>query len=124
MCAQRNKTDRRAGFTLLEAVVALFLAALGLGVLYQGFAASARMERVAEDRHKILMVAEQVLQRARSGGLKDGATGEQNGIAWQVVRGTLAERDNGSKLAEIQVRALAPDGAQVNLRTEVLVTQP
>lgn len=124
MCKRPGQTDARAGFTLLEAVVALFLAALGLGVLYQGFAASARMQRVAEDRQQVLMVAEDVLYRAREGGLKDGDTGDQDGIAWQVVRGPLAERDKGPKLDEIQVQAMGPDGAQVSLRTEILVARP
>lgn len=124
MCKRYRQTDRRAGFTLLESVVALFLAALGLGVLYQGFAAASRMQRVAEDRHQVLLVAEQVMDRARFGGLKDGDTGEQAGIAWQVVRGPLAQRESGPALEEIQVQALGSGGAKVNLRTEFLVAKP
>jgi general secretion pathway protein I len=79
---------REAGFTLIEALVALVLLALAAGAFYQGIELGARGASTAAREAAALSVAQSRLAEAvafglRSGGIWSGETGD--GIAWATT---------------------------------------
>jgi prepilin-type N-terminal cleavage/methylation domain-containing protein len=69
----------RAGFTLLESVIAIALASAGLAALYQVYASSARAELLANDAEDAASLAQQLMATARP-----GDRGEAGSFLWQV----------------------------------------
>jgi prepilin-type N-terminal cleavage/methylation domain-containing protein len=70
----------RAGFTLLESVIAIALASAGLAALYQVYASSARAELLANSAEDAASLAQQLMATTRPG--DSGETGE---FSWQVT---------------------------------------
>jgi general secretion pathway protein I len=77
-----------AGFTLVEALVALVLLALAAGAFYQGIELGARGARIAQRDSAAVAVAQNRLEEAVAIGQRADAprSGEtDDGIAWQTT---------------------------------------
>lgn len=55
--------NRDSGFSLLEAIVALAIVSVSLGLMMQGLAASAKMTKRAEDRYFATILAQSNIHR-------------------------------------------------------------
>ncbi|GJL97574.1 MAG: hypothetical protein DHS20C06_13910 [Hyphobacterium sp.] len=71
--------SNRAGFTLLESVIAIALASAGLAALYQVYASSARAELLANDAEDAASLAQHLMATSRP-----GEGGETGAFTWQV----------------------------------------
>ncbi len=82
---------RQSGFTLLEAVAALTLLGLGLGILYAGYLQAARIEAKAARTEAAFDLARSVLDQAEAGAISGGWGEEPQapGLAWEIIRAPL-----------------------------------
>lgn len=110
--------NRRAGFTLVEAVVATALAAMGFALIFQGLGGAARLSGASTISAKAVLVASSVLaegtlhpQEGRSQGISDG-------IAWTLTSSVLVQREDGVKLMRYDVLAEGANGRRVRLVSE------
>lgn len=71
--------SNRAGFSLLESVIAITLASAGLAALYQVYASSARAELLANEAEAAASLAQQLMATSRP-----GDHGEAGSFVWQV----------------------------------------
>lgn len=69
MNTRGNKAPRRAGFTLLEVIVALSILAVGIIAIMQLFPVSIRQQRVAQERSVIASLAKTELGKVRVSGV-------------------------------------------------------
>ncbi len=104
----------RAGFTLLETVVAIALASAGLAAIYQVYASSARAEQAADETEAAARIAEFLLLTART-----GTTGETEGFAWTME--TAPNRD-WTGLETLTLRMRTPSGREIELQLDRPVT--
>lgn len=114
-----------AGFTLLEALIAIVVLAIGLGTLYQAFGTGVRAIPVAEDHLAARQLAQSLLEehltaRAMRAGR---ANGTHDRFTWEIVMApaareyTPAPRQDGWQLMEIAVVVGWPPRRQVRLDT-------
>lgn len=100
----------RAGFTLLETVVAIALASAGLAAVYQVYASSARAEEAASETELAAQIAEFLLLTA-----EEGTTGEIDGFAWRIE----ADRNpDWAGLETLTLQLTAPSGREYELRLD------
>ncbi|MCH8490691.1 MAG: prepilin-type N-terminal cleavage/methylation domain-containing protein [Oceanicaulis sp.] len=106
----------RSGFTLVEALVAMLVAAAGFVAVYQIYANAARSERAASDVAHGVRLAEAFLAEAR---LDAGETlsGEMDGWRWRVTA-SPAPAPYDSQLVRLDAEALAPSGRRISLSVE------
>jgi general secretion pathway protein I len=92
-CADRAPAHRRrarrcgpAGFTLLEAIIALAVLGIGLGVIFQGLAQGLRVRRESAENVRLAIVGERFLGEllAREGAPSEAEEGEEAGVRWRV----------------------------------------
>lgn len=113
----------KSGFTLLEAVVSLALAAAGLALLFQLSTGAVRLHAAARETAAATLVAEARLAEAAetlAGPVSE--TGETLGIAWQLQAIEQARTDQAVLLG-VSVTALTAGGRSVTLESAV-VTAP
>ncbi len=125
---------REAGFTLLEVMVALVIAGLALGVLFQGSLGGLRTAGSAGQVQEALSRAQSRLAAlGRAGGLVPGtAEGEDGGgFHWRTQVTQLDVLPPGqdrtlprAALFALEVSVTAEGGPGVRLRTERLGTAP
>jgi general secretion pathway protein I len=120
--ARRAIPRGRAGFTLLEVLVAFVILALSLGAVYQAFGIGARNARVAEAYTVAALLAE---SRLTAAGIEaplfaGTAEGEFGRYRWRQVVTTAGDPAQPASVAGAgAVRAAQPQPAQLY---EVVVT--
>jgi prepilin-type N-terminal cleavage/methylation domain-containing protein len=111
------RADRRAGFTLVETLVAAVVAGLATASLAGAVGVAARLQTRADGAAKAMLIAETVLARGASG------VTEIDGYTVNIARTDLSEPGvtvGGLVLVEIAVSVTGPDGAKRTLRTRTL----
>lgn len=112
--ARRNP---RAGFTLVETLVAAVVAGMSFSALAGAVGAAARLQAGADTAAKAMIVAEGVLAENLRG---DGA---RDGFSWRVDSADLSPPGavvGGLALVEVSVTVTAPDGRSHIVRTRRL----
>jgi len=105
---------RRDGFTLVEALVAMAIAAAGFAGLYQLLSGAAQLERSAQQVQSMTVVAESVLLRTPfmpAGQALQGAEGEYE---WSIS--AIADPELAT-LSIVTVTVFSPDGRSLRLRS-------
>ncbi len=116
-----NKAERkgaRDGFTLVEAVVATTLAAMGFALIFQGLGGAARLMDASRQSARAVLVARSVLAeavRTAQEGREGSQEGITNGIAWTLTSSVMTERQDGVRLVRYDVLAEGSSGRQVHL---------
>lgn len=101
----------RDGFTLVETVIAMALASVGLASVYQVYASAADAERAANEAAAAVRLAETLRHAAQSG------EGETAGFVWTVTTRPSPEFD---ELETVHIRLTAESGRNY----ELLVDRP
>lgn len=105
-----RRNGQKQGFTLIESVVALAIAAAGFASLYQLYATTANAERAAGETVHATRLAEGLLADP------DPQTeGESGGYAWTVE---TAPSPAGTSLQTLTVTVTAPSGREFTVVTE------
>jgi len=112
------KPSNKSGFTLLEAVIALVLAASGLAMSYQGMGGAAKLQAATQEMNRTQMVAASVLASLNTSSSEQ--SGITDGIAWSVVVEPIARNGQGQELVRIRVLASGPSGREVQLVSEIM----
>lgn len=105
-----SRAGKKNGFTLIEAVVALTLAATGFAALYQLYAGAANAERAASETVYAARLAESLMAEA-----DPEAEGESGGYRWTVER---APSPAGIALETLVLTVTAPSGREIRVVTE------
>jgi prepilin-type N-terminal cleavage/methylation domain-containing protein len=100
----------RKGFTLIEAVIAMTIAAIGFAGIYELYAGIARSERAAMETSYAAQLGEGLLASA-----SDSGEGDVNGYAWRITIEDVAEMDG---LERIRVEIDTPRGRTVRISSE------
>lgn len=87
--------DRDAGFSLIEALIALAIIAAMTGALVETVAADAHARFAVEERREALLIAQSALDAAKGGETTDSGSAHGQGpdLAWHIDR---APYDAGS----------------------------
>ncbi len=113
------------GFTLLETLIALLLAASGLAIVFQSMSGAARLHAAGIELAQTSMLAENIMTQARAAEPGAGpSSGVSNQIAWNVRFEPIARNQNGLQLIRIRVLAAGPNGREVRLVSETLQANP
>tara|TARA_R110002073_G_scaffold18859_8_gene69662 strand:+ start:6192 stop:6530 length:339 start_codon:yes stop_codon:yes gene_type:complete len=102
---------KRSGFTLIEAVIALTIAAMGMAGVYELYAGAARVERASTEITYAARLADGLL----ASGVTD-EDGEDAGYAWRVVATPVAAIPG---LRRVTVSVETPRGRTVEIVTEM-----
>lgn len=109
---------REAGFTLIEALVALAVLGVVLASVLRAYGAGFRSAERAESRTQALLIAESRLAEAAATVNEAGETsGAQGPYAWRVVAAPFALEGVEKPLLRLEARVVAPDGGEVRLVT-------
>ncbi len=118
-------TCNKRGFTLLESIIAMILAASGLSLTYQGLSAATRLQSAINETAKIQIIAENILTEARlDPRFVAENRGSEDGVHWQVHFTNMEQNDQGLQRIRIEVLARAPSGRSVQLHSEILRAAP
>ncbi|MEE2565724.1 type IV pilus modification PilV family protein [Hyphobacterium marinum] len=100
---------KRRGFTLIEAIIALTIAAVGFAGIYELYAGAARGERLsAEISHASALADAFIVSGAAA------ETGEENGYAWTITR--AASVFPGTETIDVEITT--PSGRTVRVISE------
>jgi prepilin-type N-terminal cleavage/methylation domain-containing protein len=100
-------SSTRSGFTLLETVIAIALAAAGLAAVYQVYASAAQAERAAGETEQAARLIEHLLAAGEA-----GSSGETSGYAWTIESVPTPGFD---QLETFTIRITAPSGREIEL---------
>ena len=117
--------DRRAGFTLAEAIVSLVVASVGLALLFQLSAGAARLRVATDESAQVVAVAEARLAEARlvlTGPAE--LSGESGAIAWRIDAREIGARETGAVFLSLEVEAVGPSGRPVRLTSALALDPP
>ncbi|MGF1456020.1 MAG: prepilin-type N-terminal cleavage/methylation domain-containing protein [Alphaproteobacteria bacterium] len=116
--SERGRTDR-AGFTLLEVLIALAILALGLGALYAALAQSSRYLRTAVLQTQLEQTAQSVLDGFAFEGGAGAERGRMGSLTWtRSVRPVAGIRPaSGLQPVLIEVTVRDEDGRSFTLET-------
>jgi prepilin-type N-terminal cleavage/methylation domain-containing protein len=109
-----RRRDRRKGFTLIEAVVAMAVAAMGFIGLYQVLSGAARLDRSAQDIQSMTLVAESVLAQTPHMPPGQSVQGEEAGFSWSL---TATGDPAMAGLSRIRVEVVSALGQRIVLRS-------
>ena len=112
------KTNSKRGFTLLEAIVSMVLAASGMALVFQGIGGATKLQGAAQELNRTNTVAHNILITADPN--IQNNSGITDGIAWTVTSSPIARNKSGAELIRIRVAASASSGRQVLLVTEAI----
>ncbi|MCW5724704.1 MAG: prepilin-type N-terminal cleavage/methylation domain-containing protein [Maricaulaceae bacterium] len=112
----------KAGFTLVEALAAMLVAASGFAAIYQIYANAARSERAAAETAEGVRLAETLLTEAAPMA-GEALTGEAGGWRWRV-EATPAAPPFSETLLRIEAAAVAPSGRRMTLAVERAAPAP
>ena len=99
----------RDGFTLVETVIAMALASVGLASVYQVYASAADAERAANEAAAAVRLTETLRHAAQSG------EGETAGFVWTVTTRPSPDFDG---LETVHIRLTAESGRNYELRLD------
>ncbi|PHR59685.1 MAG: hypothetical protein COA47_09305 [Robiginitomaculum sp.] len=121
-----TKTREAAkGFTLLETLIALLLAASGLAMVFESMSGAAKLHAAGIELAQTNMLAENIMAQSRIAGPGAGPTsGISDQIAWNVRFEPIASNQNDLQLIRIRVLASGPSGREVRLVSEKLQATP
>jgi general secretion pathway protein I len=109
---------REAGFTLIEALVALAILGVALAAVLRAYGAGFRSAEGAEMQTHALLLAESRLAEAAATLTEPGEIrGEADGYAWRVAAAPFPIGGVEKPLLRIEVRVAAPNGAEARLVT-------
>ncbi len=114
--------NKKAGFTLLEAIIALLLAASGLSLSFQSIGGAVKLQAAALEMSKTRIVAESIMSTALE--QENGAYGVEEGIAWSIYLEPVSFNENGQELVRIRVQAAGPSGREMHLVNEMIRRTP
>lgn len=100
----------RKGFTLIEAVVAMALAAAGFAGIYELYAGAARAERLSNEYSHAAALADGFLAIQ-----SEPDEGRENGYAWTISR----EASGFPGTERVRVEILTPSGRTIAVLTEI-----
>lgn len=107
---------REAGFTLIEALVALAVLGVVLAAVLRAYGAGFRSAEQAEDRTRALLIAESRLAEALATTIAPGEwSGAQGPYGWRVVAAPYPLEGAAKPLLRLEARVRSPDGAEVRL---------
>lgn len=105
---RRRDSSKRAGFTLLEVLVALMVVGISLGAVFQAFSQSKRISWKADERLEIARIAQNILADSALIGAalrdegKEGVVEGETGWKYTISVKPLEYRPgNGENLLEI-----------------------
>lgn len=110
-----NRPDGKAGFTLIESIVALAIAAAGFASLYQLYATTANAERAATETVYATRLAESLLADP-----DPDPEGEVRGYVWVIAS---APSPGGTALETLTLTITAPSGREIRVVTERVSAQ-
>jgi prepilin-type N-terminal cleavage/methylation domain-containing protein len=122
MCVSTN--FHKSGFTLIEAVVAMMIAAAGLGMIYQSLGGAARLQAGAMEMARTQTVATSIMANAKQAPAGSSSSGIEDGIAWTMQTEVVARGENGQQLVRLRVLASGPSGRQVQMVSETIQVSP
>lgn len=105
-----NRPGPKQGFTLIESIVALAIAAAGFASLYQLYATTANAERAATETVYATRLAESLLADP-----DPGAEGEVRGYVWTIAS---APSPGGTALETLTLTITAPSSREIRVITE------
>jgi len=100
----------KAGFTLLETVVAIALASAGLAAVYQVYSSSARAELSANETEMAARIAEFLILTTDT-----DASGETDGFTWTI---DVAGNPDWEGLETLTLRMTTPSGREIELSSD------
>ncbi|MBL1430376.1 MAG: type II secretion system protein [Robiginitomaculum sp.] len=112
------KQKNNHGFTLLEAIVSLVLAAAGMALMFQSITGATKIQAATVEMRQTRMVAHNILASVSPD--TESSSGVTSGIAWTITAEPLARNDRGIELIRIHIIAQAASGRQVVLISETL----
>lgn len=114
--------SNKRGFTLLEAVIALLLAASGLALVFQSLSGAAKLQAGIREMERCGIIAESLLANRQY--LVKNSSGITDDIVWNITVEPVMKNQRDQQLVRVQIIAAGPSGRQVVLVTEVLRNQP
>lgn len=116
------------GFTLLETLVALAIAAIGLGTVFASFGDGASQARRAEIATLRVLEAWSLAEAAAAGALAEGAAGRlSTGESWAVVASepvAMPADFGATDFTPLALAVVIHDGAREALRLDALRLDP
>lgn len=116
------RRSKKAGFTLVETVIAASLAAVGFALVFQGLGGAVRLTKASEQTTRAVLVAKSVLAENTLHPAEIHLQGITDGIAWTLDASVLIERKDGVKLIRYDILAEGASGRRVRLVTERTAT--
>lgn len=109
---------RDAGFTLIEALVALAILGVALAAVLRAYGAGFRAAERAEAQTQALLIAESKLAEAAATVREAGELrGTEGAYAWRVTAAPHEAEGADKPLLRLEVRVAGPDGGEVRLAT-------
>ena len=109
---------REAGFTLIEALVALAILGVALAAVLRAYGAGFRSAERAEVQTHALLLAESRLAEAAATLTEPGENrGQAEGDAWRVAATSFPLEGVEKPLLRIEVRVAGPNGGEARLVT-------
>ncbi|MBL4617447.1 MAG: prepilin-type N-terminal cleavage/methylation domain-containing protein [Robiginitomaculum sp.] len=112
------KRSNEHGFTLLEAIVSLVLAASGIALMFQSITGAAKIQAATIELQQTRMVAHSIF--AKINPETQNSSGILNGIAWTLTAEPIARNSQGIELIRIRIVTSGASGRQVVLVSETL----
>lgn len=100
---------KRKGFTLIEAIIALTIAAVGFAGIYELYAGAARGERLSTEISHASALADGFLVAGAT-----AETGEENGYDWTITRAPSVYP--GTEAIEVEITT--PSGRTIRVVSE------
>jgi type II secretion system protein I len=115
-----------AGFTLVEAVVALAIVSAITGAFYQLLSSNLAVRQTLADRRMALLVAQSALDLAEVvGPTGAGGSGSAAGYRWKAVALPSPEANSPAlRVEQIEVTVMRVDSGRPVLALKTLVTRP
>lgn len=121
--------ERSRGFTLLETLVALVIVAIAMGGALRALGVGMRGSEHAGRDLAMAQLATSLIERARldlRAGRAGGSSGEQDGLAWELVieeRERVGEGPSAARLLLLRARVTAGAGEGLDFSTLALVAE-
>jgi len=118
-----SKTNREAGFSLLETIIALVILSLSLAALFEAYGDGLRAITAGNRHGEARLLAQSLLAEVDDKVAPGNRQGRSNGLAWRLeitpATGDLASKDAKAKWALYEVVATVrwSRGRRIKIRT-------